>query len=159
MKTLTGGCMCGRIRYTADVASDEAYLCHCRMCQRSSGNVSLALVNAVQANVRFETTPDYYVSSPIARRPFCRECGTSLGFVFNDSKNMDLTVASFDDPRFFRCTSHCGVESRLDAWWRNLEGMPEHRTDQLQHVVDKWMKTAGEMPPSLGDQSKKVGES
>ncbi|MCP4619929.1 MAG: GFA family protein, partial [Bradyrhizobium sp.] len=28
---MTGGCQCGRVRYVARVADDEAYLCHCRM--------------------------------------------------------------------------------------------------------------------------------
>ena len=42
--TMPGGCACGRIRFTADVSGADAYLCHCRMCQRASGNVSLALV-------------------------------------------------------------------------------------------------------------------
>ena len=78
---------------------DEAYLCHCRMCQRATGSVSIAFKNVKQANVRWEHEPDWYDSSPIAQRPYCRECGTSLGFKFKDgSENMDLTVASFDDP-------------------------------------------------------------
>ena len=42
---MTGGCACGRIRYTASVADDDAYLCHCRMCQRATGGVSIAFKN------------------------------------------------------------------------------------------------------------------
>ena len=34
---MTGGCQCGRVRYAAEIDSDEAYLCHCRMCQRATG--------------------------------------------------------------------------------------------------------------------------
>ncbi len=44
---MTGGCACGRIRFEAEIDSDEAYLCHCRMCQRASGNVSLAMKESV----------------------------------------------------------------------------------------------------------------
>ena len=40
--SMTGGCACGRVRYTAKVEGDDAYLCHCRMCQRASGSDSLA---------------------------------------------------------------------------------------------------------------------
>ena len=43
---MSGGCACGRVRFTASVEPDEAYLCHCRMCQRSTGSVSIAFVNA-----------------------------------------------------------------------------------------------------------------
>ena len=41
-KQMTGGCACGRVRFTAQVDDDEAYLCHCRMCQRATGSVSIA---------------------------------------------------------------------------------------------------------------------
>jgi aspartate-semialdehyde dehydrogenase len=40
VQEMTGGCMCGQVRYLARIGSDDAYLCHCRMCQRASGNVS-----------------------------------------------------------------------------------------------------------------------
>ena len=39
---------------TPPVDSDDAYLCHCRMCQRASGNVSLAMVGIEQADVTLE---------------------------------------------------------------------------------------------------------
>src|SRR4028119_2522066 len=93
---MTGGCACGRIRFTAKVADDDAYLCHCRMCQRSTGSISIAFKTLKQADVAWEREPDWYASSPIAKRPYCRECGTSLGFAYPDSENMDLTVAAFE---------------------------------------------------------------
>ena len=144
-ETMIGGCMCGRIRYRAEVANDEAYLCHCRMCQRATGGVSIAFKNMKKADIRWETEPDWYDSSPIARRPFCSACGTSLGFAFPDSENMDLTVGSFDDPSRFRPVHHFGVESMHRAWI-NTEGLPEYRTDEHQPLVDRWMKTIGKLP-------------
>ena len=99
---VTGGCACGRVRYTATIHDHDAYLCHCRMCQRATGSISIAFKNVKQAEVDWEHEPDWYDSSPIAERPYCRECGTSLGFRFKDgSEKMDLTVASFDDPSRF----------------------------------------------------------
>ncbi len=95
---MTGGCACGKVRYTAQVHDEDAYLCHCRMCQRSTGGVSIAFKNMKKADVAWESGPDWYASSPIARRPFCSACGTSLGFEFPDGEHMDLTVGSFDDP-------------------------------------------------------------
>src|SRR5215212_11738093 len=104
---MTGGCACGRVRYTAAVEPDEAYLCHCRMCQRATGSVSIAFVSFPLDGLSWEGEPDWYDSSPIARRPYCRECGTSLGFRFKDgSDNIDLSVASFDNPSRFRPVHH-----------------------------------------------------
>ena len=142
---MTGGCMCGRIRYTADVENDEAYLCHCRMCQRATGGVSIAFKNMKKADVRWEREPDWYDSSPIARRPFCSVCGTSLGFAFPDSENMDLTIGSFDDPWRFRPKHHFGAES-IHRAWLNTEGLPEYRTDEYQPLADRWIKAVGKLP-------------
>ena len=142
---MTGGCACGRVRYTATVDGDDAYLCHCRMCQRATGSVSIAFKNVEKAGVVWGREPDWYASSPIASRPYCRECGTSLGFAHPDHHKMDLTVASFDDPSRFRPTSHFGVESMHRAWI-DTEGLPEQRADQYQKLVDRWAASGEPMP-------------
>ena len=143
---MSGGCACGRVRYTASVEPHEAYLCHCRMCQRSTGSVSIAFINAQLDGIRWEQEPDWFDSSPIARRPYCRECGTSLGFAFKEGTDkMDLTVASFDDPSPFKPKHHFGAESMHRAWI-NTEGLPEMRTQDYQKLVDKWVEATGEFP-------------
>jgi glutamyl/glutaminyl-tRNA synthetase len=43
---LRGGCQCGALRYVALVEHDEAYYCHCRMCQRRRSATSLALTSS-----------------------------------------------------------------------------------------------------------------
>ncbi len=144
-ETMTGGCACGRIRYEARIDSDEAYLCHCRMCQRATGGVSVAFRNVKKADVAWRREPDWYASSPIARRPYCRECGTSLGFEYPDSENMDLTIGSFDEPSRFVPRHHFGAESMHRAWI-DTNGLPEMRTDQYQALVDRWEKATGKMP-------------
>lgn len=142
---MKGGCACGNVRYAARVHNDEAYLCHCRMCQRATGSVSIAFKNMKKTDVAWESGPDWYQSSPIARRPYCAACGTSLGFEFPDSENMDLTVASFDDPARFAPVHHFGVES-LHRAWINTEGLPEYRVDEYKPVVERWMNAIGKLP-------------
>lgn len=142
---MTGGCACGRVRFLAQVRDGDAYLCHCRMCQRASGSVSLAFKNLPKADVKWEAEPVWYESSPIARRPFCAACGTSLGFEYPDSENMDLTVAAFDDPSRFRPKFHFGIESAHRVWL-NTEGLPEHPTSSNQKTVERWERAVGTMP-------------
>ena len=142
--TMTGGCACGAKRFSVDVPDDHhAYLCHCRMCQRASGNVSLAMVGVKQADVSWEgEEPDWYRSSPIAERPFCAQCGTTLGFRYLEATDkMDLTVAAFDDPSVFAPKSHFGTESMHRAWL-NTEGLPEMRSDDYAALQERWKKAA-----------------
>lgn len=143
---MTGGCQCGRVRYSVCVADDEAYLCHCRMCQRATGGVSIAFKNVARDDIRWETEPDRYASSPFAKRGFCGRCGTPLTFEFNEgSQNLDLTVGSFDDPSRFRPTSHFGIESRHEAWL-DTRDLPGKRTDEHEPLVKRWIDTVGKLP-------------
>lgn len=143
---MTGGCACGRLRFEATIHDYDAYLCHCRMCQRSTGSISIAFKSVKRAEVEWNRPPDTYGSSPIAERPYCRECGTSLGFQFKEgSDHMDLTVASFDDPTKFVPKHHFGAESMHRAWL-NSDGLPEIRTADYKKLVDKWIEATGEFP-------------
>ncbi|WP_321163206.1 GFA family protein [Sphingomonas sp. Leaf10] len=108
---MSGGCQCGRVRYTVTIRDEEAYLCHCRMCQRATGGVSIAFKHVARRDVAWDRRSDLYESSPIARRGFCRECGTPLSFDFPDGDNIDLTISSFDEPARFQPHHHFRVES------------------------------------------------
>ena len=143
---MTGGCACGRVRFTANIENDEAYLCHCRMCQRATGSISIAFKNVKQVDVSWEHEPDWYDSSPIALRPYCRECGTSLGFAFKEgSEPTDLTIASVADPSRNKPKHHFGAES-IHRAWLSTEGLPEYRTDEYQALVDRWVEATGRVP-------------
>ncbi|WP_420142338.1 GFA family protein [Sphingomonas sp.] len=146
VKTMTGGCQCGRVRYSAEVASDDAYLCHCTMCRRATGGASIAFVNLPITAVTWDSEPDWYRSSPIAERPFCAGCGTPLGFRFvEDATNIDLTLGSFDDPARFRPVHNYASESILPAW-QDTSHLPGLRSDENSSVVDRWMKHVGKLP-------------
>jgi hypothetical protein len=143
---MTGGCMCGRIRYSANIENYDAYLCHCRMCQRASGNVSLAMKTLPQADVSWEREPDYYESSAIARRGFCSACGTSLTFQYVEGTDkLDLIVGTFDDPAPFVPKHHFGAESMHHAWL-DTSGLPEMRSEDYQPLVNRWMDKVGNLP-------------
>lgn len=142
---MTGGCQCGRIRYTVRIEDDDAYLCHCRMCQRATGGVSIAFKNVRKADVRWEREPDRYASSPIADRGFCSRCGTPLTFEFPDGDNLDLTVGSFDTPHRFQPRHHFGVES-MHAQWLDTAGLTRYRADENPTLVKRWMDKVGKLP-------------
>jgi hypothetical protein len=145
-KTMTGGCQCSRIRYEVDAENDEAYLCHCRMCQRATGGVSIAFKNVPKAAVRWTTQePDYYASSPIARRGFCSACGTPLTFDFPDGDHMDLTVGSLDDPSGLKPTHNFGSES-LWEHWLNVADLPRYKTTDYEPLKKRWEEKVGKVP-------------
>jgi hypothetical protein len=140
---LTGGCLCGRVRYEATPDHRDGYYCHCRMCQLAVGNTRAAFINLRKADVRWLAEPHYYASSKIARRGFCSHCGTPLSFDYRDSERMDLTVGSLDDPSQVKPTAHFAVETRIAAWHAD-DGLPGERLDANERIVNRWRAAYGD---------------
>ncbi|HEX7710589.1 MAG TPA: GFA family protein [Sphingomonadaceae bacterium] len=144
-RAMSGGCQCGKVRYTAQVDPEEAYLCHCRMCQRATGGVAAAFVGLSRADCAWASEPDWYASSPIAQRPFCSNCGTPLGFRYLEGETMDLTVGSFDDPYVFAPHWHFGAETIHEDWLDTSE-LPRKNAADYPVLVEKWLAATGKMP-------------
>jgi hypothetical protein len=142
---VTGGCQCGRVRYRIEPEDAVAYLCHCRMCQKATGGFAAALVQVPDGALIWASEPEWYVSSPIARRPFCSKCGSPLGFCYNDGTGQDVTLGSLDDPSPFRPEGHFGAES-LHAAWIDLADLPQLRSDESASVAARWQAAGLEVP-------------
>lgn len=94
----SGGCLCRAVRYSAVPAKPEMDVCHCRMCRRWSGGVFMS-VPCNDLAIENEQALGRYVSSEWAERLFCRDCGTSLFWRFQDDESGHVAIAfqSFDD--------------------------------------------------------------
>jgi hypothetical protein len=78
---LTGGCLCGGVRFRVDAPLVVASYCHCRRCQRRTGSAysaqarivpgSLAIMQGEQL-VRAYRPPDGFA------KMFCEACGSAL---------------------------------------------------------------------------------
>jgi hypothetical protein len=146
VRVATGGCQCGRIRYAARLDSDDAYLCHCGMCRKATGGVSIAFRSVARADLCWTTQPpETFQSSPIARRGFCRECGTPLTFEFLDGGDLDLTVGSFDDPSRFVPRENVSTETILSAW-QDVSHLPGIALADNPGTRDRWLRATGRLP-------------
>ena len=125
-KPATGGCQCGAVRFEACRRLTGAFICHCRMCQRSTA--SAFSVNTLYPRDAFKLTGDirWYASSDIADRGFCPNCGTSVVIRYHApewSGWFAVSVIAHDDPESIPAEAHVGVESKLS--WLNIDdGLP-----------------------------------
>ena len=129
-KIRTGGCQCGAVRFRIRGELGRPSICHCRMCQKAAGNYFLPLAGAPRG--RFSLTrgePGWFASSDVARRGFCRDCGTPLFYDVLGADYIDVTLGSLDDPDDVRPTAQTGVESRL-VWFAQLPRLPGHESDE-----------------------------
>jgi len=108
----SGGCQCGAVRFRVEGALGEASVCHCRMCQKASGNFYLPLVSARQAKLTWTRgEPKRFRSSNHASRGFCAECGTPLTYEAPDG--VALAIGAFDDPSGIAPVIQWGIEAKL----------------------------------------------
>ena len=80
---LTGGCLCGTIRYTVSTPISELRACHCRDCQKSSGTWGSvnAMIPSSALKLTQGTPKRYTVTADSGRtlyRYFCGDCGSPL---------------------------------------------------------------------------------
>lgn len=125
----TGGCQCGKVRYALHVAPENSHVCHCRMCQRATGGVFAALAGAPKSDFAWtKGEPAFFESSNLAKRGYCRDCGTPLSFAYNlPDARIYVTLGSLDDPEAAPIVRQYGIESRL-FWVRFCEDVPAERT-------------------------------
>lgn len=125
----TGGCQCGAVRYALYVTPENSHVCHCRMCQRATGNVFAALAGAPKDQIAWtKGAPTFFESSNLATRGFCRDCGTPLSFSYNQPKaRFYVTIGSMDDPEQASIVSQCGIESRI-SWVKFCNDVPGDST-------------------------------
>jgi hypothetical protein len=114
---LTGGCLCGAIRYaiTAPVASLRA--CHCTHCQKNTGTG--ASVNAVVAGPAFSITqgaPKRFTTKADSGRTlfryFCGDCGSPL-YAHREASPERIVVkaGTLDDTSGLKIASHIWTRS------------------------------------------------
>lgn len=121
----TGGCQCGAVRYRAAVVLDTSHICHCRMCQKASGNFFAALVGVPrEAMVWTRGTVATFSSSDSVMRGFCRDCGTPLTYDYLASKHLNITTGSLDNPAALPPTMQFGIEGRM-PWFDTLAALPD----------------------------------
>lgn len=121
-EVVTGGCLCGAVRYEADKSSYRTGCCHCRMCQKATGAPFVSLVQIPREAFRYTTgEPKYFNASEISDSVFCGDCGTTLMIRYYPEINDAYVVltATLDDPNEYPPERHLGVESQME--WLKLD--------------------------------------
>ncbi len=134
---ITGGCLCGAVRYEATEPMSKGVVCHCRVCQRTTGSAFEAIVRFPRTAFRFtKGEPKRYRSSSIMEKCFCPNCGSTLTDRYlvrmsaKRSPDMVLVhIGTLDKPEAVSIASHYGVESQL-PWVHFDDGLPRARCDE-----------------------------
>ena len=102
--TLTGGCLCGALRYEISGEIPMRFYCLCRTCQKVSGGAGNFSIGIEGKYFRYtKGTPRKYAHADGAPcREFCGDCGVHIAA--RSPKLPDglvVKVGSLDDPSVF----------------------------------------------------------
>ncbi|MGK6320841.1 GFA family protein [Sphingomonas sp. DT-204] len=110
-----GRCLCGAVRFEAEVAEPEMGACHCGMCRRWSGGVFLA-AEAEAVDVADPGALGCYVSSEWAERCFCKTCGSTMFWRSKDGKHIAVSIQAFENPGDFAFTSQIFIDEKPSTY-------------------------------------------
>ena len=124
--TISGGCLCGNLRYEGQGAPRWVVHCHCRWCQRHSGAAFLTYVGFDLKDLRWTRGElAIYESSPGVERGFCPRCGSTLSFARPPRGEISVFAGSLDDPDSIAPTVHAFYDYHF-AWMEIADGLPRH---------------------------------
>jgi hypothetical protein len=109
MASITGGCLCGQVRYTITAEPTRSFVCHCRDCQHSTGSsfaAGMAFPSesvAIQGDLKSFDMPGG--SGQILHRRFCPNCGSGV-FIQSAARvgSVAVLAGTLDDPSVFAPT-------------------------------------------------------
>ncbi|KAI8632941.1 glutathione-dependent formaldehyde-activating enzyme [Xylariaceae sp. FL1651] len=101
---VTGGCLCGSIRYRIDFPKDHDFLkssgsCQCTQCRRSTGSLFFASHTIPVKSLTYTTpseTLKNFVATPGYQRGICTNCGSFLYWRDESCEQYELAVGCID---------------------------------------------------------------
>ncbi len=128
-ENLTGGCMCGAVRYEVTGPPKAVFHCHCESCRSHTGAPVATLAVLTADQVSFSgTARKGYGSAPGVVRAFCPECGTPLTWETDHPHwglLCSLHISTFDAPDGLAPSAHSFYGERI-AWMDVSDDLPRY---------------------------------
>jgi len=120
-ETRQGGCLCGAVRFTAQLDSTEFGACHCEMCRRWTGSALLGLM-VPEANIAWQGAEHIkrHQSSDWAERANCSTCGSALFYHVTMDGPMaavyEIPIGLLDDASGLTFTNEIYIDHKPDSF-------------------------------------------
>jgi hypothetical protein len=130
MSAITGGCLCGEIRYTCAAPAVMTVMCHCTNCQKQSGSAFSINVGVPKASLRFtkgktKIYEDKGESGMPVYRHFCGACGSPLFSDVTASPQLAwLKAGTLDDSSSVKPAANVWCRS-AQSWVAHPDGVPK----------------------------------
>lgn len=125
MTKITGGCLCGAVRYELNAPALFGGFCYCIDCRKTSGSHTAAMAVPEAALAVTGETRAYAVrgDNGDVNRVFCPTCGTGLFSKGSRPGVVMLKAGTLDDPEHFKPMASV-YASRAPSWDRPRADLP-----------------------------------
>jgi hypothetical protein len=115
---LTGGCLCGAVRFQVTPPTKWCAHCHCSLCRRAHGAAFVTWFGVERSNFELVAGSDdlsWYQSTPAARRGFCARCGSTIFFESERwADEVHIALAHMDGPIDRSPQAHVFFDAHVD---------------------------------------------
>ena len=135
---IEGGCLCGKVRYSADVEPTFVGVCHCKNCQKGTGSAFSVVVALPTPALTVQGTLQTFTgrgdSGKATYRRFCPACGSALIDEAEIMRNITMILAgTLDDASWVNPASEIFCERpTMGAARRREAPFPENAADTGQ---------------------------
>ena len=126
---LSGGCVCGKVRYEIDGEPLRTGLCHCETCRKLSGSAFSFFGIWARSEVTLSGELGCWRSRAGGER-FCPTCGSALFTWDDESPEIEIKLGTLDDPPVAPPPTYELWTIRREPWLTRLQGVPQHDRDR-----------------------------
>lgn len=115
---MTGGCLCGAVRYRVASGPSRTVVCHCTFCQRATGSAFAVWPTFFENQVEIEGKLETYEtrsdeSGRWIRLHFCPRCGATIASHWQEDRGeIAFLGGTLDDTKGIRVDYHVWTRSR-----------------------------------------------
>lgn len=120
---LKGQCLCGDVRFEVRGTPRGATVCHCGQCRKQSGHV-WASANVPESDLSITGTPAWYEASDLAKRGFCKRCGSFLFWKAHAEDTISFALGALEKPTRLTLERHIFCEDKGD-YYDIADGLPQ----------------------------------
>lgn len=128
-KKVKGGCLCGKVQYTATGPFSAFHICHCSQCQRSTGSAHAANIFTTPDRLEWLAGEDQITAfipdqPDMISKSFCSHCGSLVPYISAKTGKLIIPAGSLSEDPGIRPNDNIFWADRAD-WYDGVSSAPK----------------------------------
>ena len=123
-----GGCLCGKVKYTATGPFSAFHICHCSQCQKSTGSAHASNIFTTPDRLEWLSGQDqikqFIPDEPnVISKSFCSHCGSLVPYISIKSGKLIIPAGSLSEDPEIRPEDNIFWRDRA-SWYDTVSKTP-----------------------------------